>query len=459
MSDALVLVVDDDPGTRKVARANLSLEGFEVVVASSAAEAVARLAEIDPLAVVTDLKLGDGDGIGLMDRVHASRPALPVVLVTGNATIESAVQAMRKGALHYLTKPIRYDELALVLRHAVAGERARREVSRLRGELERAAGFDELVGSSPELRQVMALVEQVAPTDATVLIRGETGTGKELVARALHRRSPRKDRPFVAVNCSAVPRELMESEFFGHEKGAFTGAVARRAGRFEQADGSTLFLDEVGELDLALQAKLLRVLQEKEITRVGGERPIRVDVRIVAATNRDLEEAVRGGRFRDDLYYRLNVIPLRLPALRERPGDLPVLLQHFLRAFAVQYGREPAPAPPELLAAAEAYAWPGNVRELRNLCERAVLVGWQAVAPFLGAKAPGEAPVAALVDLDRPFLEAKQGLVERFEREYFGRLLARHKGKVGEVARAAGIAERNLYEKMKQLGLSRDDYR
>jgi two-component system response regulator AtoC len=184
-----------------------------------------------------------------------------------------------------------------------------------------------------------------------------------------------------------------------------------------------------------------------------------VDVRIVAATNRDLEEAVREGRFRDDLYYRLNVIPLRLPALRERPGDLPALLQHFLRAFAVQYGREPAPATPELLAAAEAYAWPGNVRELRNLCERAVLVGWQAVAPLLGAGTPGQAPVAALADLDRPFLEAKQGLVERFEREYFGRLLSRHKGKVGEVARAAGIAERNLYEKMKQLGLSRDDYR
>jgi two-component system response regulator AtoC len=458
-SEALVLVVDDDPGTRKVARANLSLEGFEVVVAASAAEALARLADLDPLALVTDLKLGDLDGIALMDRVHELRPTLPVVLVTGNATVETAVQAMRKGALHYLVKPIRYDELALVLRHAVAGERARREVARLRGELERAEGFAELVGDAPEMRRVLALVEQVAPTDATVLLRGETGTGKELVARALHRLSPRRDRPFVAVNCSAIPRELMESEFFGHEKGAFTGAVARRAGRFEQADGSTLFLDEVGELDLSLQAKLLRVLQEREITRVGSERPMRVEVRIVAATNRDLEAQVRDGAFRDDLYYRLNVIPLRLPPLRERPGDLPLLLQHFLRSFAEQHGKEPLPPPPELLAAAQDYPWPGNVRELRNLCERAVLVGWAAVAPMFSASAPPAASVAQLVDLDRPFLDAKQGLVERFEREYFARLLQRHKGKVGEVARAAGIAERNLYEKLKLLGLSRDDYR
>ncbi len=457
--EALVLVVDDDPGTRKVARANLSLEGFEVAIASSAAEALTRLSELDPLALVTDLKLGDLDGIALMDRAHEIRPDLPVVLVTGNATVETAVQAMRKGALHYLLKPIRYDELALVLRHAVAGERTRREVARLRGELERVAGFDEMVGSSPEIRRIFALVEQVAPTDATVLIRGETGTGKELVARALHRRSPRHGKPFVAVNCSAVPRELMESEFFGHEKGAFTGATARRAGRFEQAEGSTLFLDEVGELDLSLQAKLLRVLQEREFTRVGASRPTPVDVRIVAATNRDLSALVKEGRFRDDLYYRLDVIPLRLPPLRERPSDLPLLLQHFLHAFATQHGKEPRPAPPEILQAAQAYAGPGNVRELRNLCERAVLVGWEAVAPMLAVPSPTATSTAALVDLDRPFLEAKQGLVERFEREYFSRLLQRHKGKVGEVARAAGIAERNLYEKMKQLGLSRDDYR
>jgi two-component system response regulator AtoC len=458
-SDALVLLVDDDPAARKVAKANLGLEGFEVLTASCAAEALARLADADPLALVTDLKMPDKDGIALMDEVHALRPSLPVVLVTGHATVETAVAAMKRGALHYLTKPLRYDELALVLRHAVAGERARRDLERLKGELERAAGFDEMVGGSPEMRQVFALVEQIAPTDATVLLRGETGTGKELVARAIHRRSPRRAKDFVAVNCSAVPRDLIESEFFGHEKGAFTGASARRVGRFEQADGSTLFLDEVGELDLGVQAKLLRALQEKEIVRVGGARPLAVDARVVAATNQDLETFVRDGRFREDLYYRLNVIPLRLPALRERPGDLPLLMEHFLRLFAGRYAKEPRPAPPDLLAAARAYPWPGNVRELRNACERAVLMGWPAVAPILASGPRADASLAALADVDLPFQDAKAQLVERFEREYLTRLLLRHKGKIGEAARAAGMAERNLYDKMKQLGLSRDDYR
>ncbi len=459
MSAELVLLVDDDPATRKVARANLSLEGFEVVTAASAGDALQRLAECDPLALVTDLKMPDRDGVALMEEVHALRPALPVVLVTGHATVENAVAAMKRGALHYLTKPIRYDELALVLRHAVAGERARRELDRLRGELDRVAGFDEMVGTSPEMRQVFALVEQVAGTDATVLLRGETGTGKELVARSLHRRSPRGDRTFVAVNCSAIPQGLVESELFGHEKGAFSGAVARRSGRFEQADRSTLFLDEVGELDLAVQAKVLRVLQDQEITRVGGERPLRLDVRIVTATHQDLEALVREGRFREDLYYRLNVIPIRLPALREHPGDLPLLMEHFLREFADRYGRSPPPAPPELLAAARDHPWPGNVRELRNLCERAVLMGWAAVAPILTREARSPASMAAFADMDAPLLDARGALVERFEREYLVRLLQRHRGKVGEVARAAGIAERNLYEKLKALGLSRDDYR
>ncbi|MCX5731119.1 MAG: sigma-54 dependent transcriptional regulator, partial [Deltaproteobacteria bacterium] len=370
-----------------------------------------------------------------------------------------AVQAMRKGALHYLTKPIRYDELALVLRNAVAGERTRRELARLRGELERVAGFEDMVGTSPAMRELFTAVEQLAPTDATVLLHGETGTGKELVARALHRLSPRRERPFVAVNCSAIPRDLMESEFFGHEKGSFTGAVGRRIGRFEQAEGSTLFLDEVGELDLPLQAKLLRVLEEREFTRVGASTPTRADVRIVAATNRDLAALVRDGRFRDDLYYRLNVIPLRLPPLRERSGDLPELMQHFLQSFGRQYGRHPPPAPPEILQAATAYPWPGNVRELRNVCERAVLMGWGAIASILGPAVPIPTPLASAAELDRPLLQARQALVERFEREYLQRLLLLHQGRVGEVARAAGIAERNLYEKMKALGLSRDDYR
>jgi two-component system response regulator AtoC len=367
---------------------------------------------------------------------------------------------MRRGALHYLTKPIRYDELALLLRHAVASERTRREVHDLQGALERAAGFEEMVGGSPEMQQVMALVAQVAATNATVLLRGDTGTGKELVARAVHRRSLRAERTFVSVNCSAIPRELVESEFFGHEKGAFTGAASRRIGRFEQADGSTLFLDEVGELDLGVQAKLLRVLQEKEINRVGSEQVTRVDVRIIAATNQDLEALVRAGRFREDLYYRLNVIPIRLPALRERPVDLPLLMEHFLGSFAARYGKEPPLPRPDVLVAAREYPWPGNVRELRNVCERAVLIGWPAVLPMLATAAPRPpSSLASFADMEAPLLEARAALVERFEREYLVRLLHQHRGKIGDVARGAGIAERNLYEKMKQLGLSREDYR
>jgi two-component system response regulator AtoC len=458
-AQGLVLLVDDDPGTRKVGRANLGLEGFEVVVASSGAEAMARLGELDPLAMVTDLKMPDMDGITLMQRVHAERPALPVVLVTAHATVETAVQALRHGAHHYLVKPIRWDELALVLGQAVAHERARRDLERLRGELDRVAGFEEMVGDSPAMQEVFRIVNQVADSDASVLLRGETGTGKELVARALHKRSARRGRPFVAVNCTAVPRELMESEFFGHEKGAFTGAVARRQGRFQQAEGGTLFLDEVGDLDLSVQAKLLRVLQEREITRVGAERSERVDVRVVAATNRDLEDLVKEGRFRDDLYYRLNVIPLRLPPLRERPGDVPALVDHFVRSFAERLGRAVPLPPPEVLAAAGGYAWPGNVRELRNLCERAALMGWDAVAPLLGRPAGTPPALAAPEEFSLPLLDARARLVERFEREYLTRLLREHRGKVGEVARAAGIAERNLYEKMKAYGLSRDDYR
>ncbi len=455
----LVLLVDDDPGTRKVGRANLGLEGFEVVVASSGAEALARLSESDPLAMVTDLKMPDVDGIELMQRVHAARPGLPVVLVTAHATVETAVQALRRGARHYLVKPVRWDELALVLRQAVAQERARRDLERLRGELDRASGFEEIVGDSAAMKEVFRVVDQVADADASVLLRGETGTGKELVARALHRRSARRERPFVAVNCTAIPKELMESEFFGHEKGAFTGATSRRQGRFQQADGGTLFLDEVGDLDLGVQAKLLRALQEREITRVGAERSEKVDVRVVAATNRDLEALVKEGRFRDDLYYRLDVIPLRLPPLRERPGDLPALVGHFVRSFAERLGRSVPMPPPEVLAAAAAYPGPGNVRELRNLCERAALMGWDAVAPLLGRPAADAPALAAPEEFSLPLLDARARLVERFEREYLTRLLRKHGGRVGEVARAAGIAERNLYEKMKAYGLSRDDYR
>ncbi len=467
----LVLVVDDDAGMRKVARANLRLEGFEVATAGSAKEALAWLADHDPLAIVTDLRMPGVSGLDLLARVQELRPHVPVVLVTAHASVETAVEAMRRGALHYLTKPVRFDELGALLRHGVEAEQSRRRVLALESQLERCAGFEGLVGTSPPMRRVAELIRTVGPTDATVLLRGETGTGKELVARAIHRSSPRRERPFVSVNCTAIPRDLAESTLFGHERGAFTGAVGRQRGHFEQADGSTLFLDEVGDLELSVQGKLLRALQEREIVRLGGARPIPVDVRVVAATNRDLEAEVAAGRFREDLFYRLNVIPIELPPLRERTGDIPELLKHFLGSFAHRYGR-PQPAPtPEVLQAAARYRWPGNVRELRNLCERAVLLGWESVAPLLdmvgpqaaGGTAAGETAAAfpkAWSDewLARPFKEAKQALLDAFERQYLDRLLREHGGRMGAAARAADLAERNLYEKLRRHGIDRRDY-
>jgi len=316
-----------------------------------------------------------------------------------------------------------------------------------------------VITRDPGLRTALELLKRAAPSRLPVLIQGESGSGKAVAARAVHDLSSRAAAPFVPVNCGAIADEVAEAELFGHERGAFTGAVQSSIGAFGAAEGGTLFLDEIGDLDLAVQAKLLRALQEREITRVGAERVERVDVRVVAATNRDLELLVKEGQFRDDLYYRLNVIPLRLPPLRERPGDLPALLEHFLRSFADRYGRPVPLPPPEVLATARAYQWPGNVRELRNLCERAALMGWDAVAPLLGRPSLEPPSLAAPAEFSLPLLDARARLVERFEREYLTRLLRQHRGKVGEVARAAGIAERNLYEKLKAYGLSRDDYR
>ena len=466
--EGLILLVDDDPGTRKVARANLGLEGFEVLLASSGAEALDLLAGTDPLAVVSDLRMPDLDGIALMAAAHARRPGLPFVLVTAHATVETAVAALRQGAVHYLTKPIRFDELALVLRHAVAGERSRRDVLRLRGELERAAGFEELVGSSPAMRQVFTMVDQVAPTDATVLLRGETGTGKELVARAIHRRSPRRDRPFVAVNCTAVPRELMESEFFGHEKGAFTGAVGRQRGKLEQADNGTLFLDELGEMALPTQSRLLRVLQERTLVRIGGSEQIPFRVRLISATKKDLQEAVGDGTFREDLYFRVVVYPIRVPPLRERKEDLPLLVHHFIRKHRTGSGASVEGFTPEALAQLERHDWPGNVRELENTIHRAIVA---ARGPILTAQ---DFPLVAGVDFPafsprhpqlRPEpayapapqapqrVEAATALVtlEDHERAAISRALVEVNGNVKAAADRLQVARSTLYRRIKAL--------
>jgi two-component system NtrC family response regulator len=370
MARGRILLADDDASLRRVIEFNLQEEGHEVDAVGGGGDALVRLREREYDLIITDIKMPDVDGLAVLDAARRLTPDAPVILITAFASVEAAVEAMKRGAYDYVTKPFNRDELKLVVRRALRSSQLEGENRRLRGELEerfRPEGL--LLGESPAMRAVLGRVRQVAPSDATVLITGESGTGKELVARALHFGGPRRTGPFVVVNCGAIPRDLLESELFGHVRGAFTGAVRDKTGKFEQASGGTLFLDEIGDLPLELQVKLLRALQEREIERVGEGQPRRIDVRTLAATNRDLEVLIERGEFREDLYYRINVIPIDLPPLRERQGDVPVLVRHFLKRFVPDAAIEVTPAAMDALARAR---WRGNVRELMNVCERLV---------------------------------------------------------------------------------------
>jgi DNA-binding NtrC family response regulator len=366
-----VLVVDDDASLRRIVEYNLAEEGHSVATAENGEKALAALERTSFDLVVTDIKMPGLDGMELLRRIKSSSPDTQVIVITAFGTIEMAVEAMKAGAFEYVTKPFNRDELKLAARKALKLKHLEGENVRLRREVARKYGFENIVGDSPSMQRVFRLVEKVAETDAPVLITGESGTGKELVARAVHYRSSRTEQPFVAVNCAAIPRDLLESELFGHVKGAFTGAIRDRSGKFEEASGGTLFLDEVGDLPFDLQAKILRALQQLEITPVGSNQVVAVDIRIVAASNRDLEEGIREGTFREDLYYRLAVVPIRLPSLRERPEDIPLLVAHFLRTLAP--GGRVAIAP-ETLAVLTRYPWKGNVRELENTIERLLIL-------------------------------------------------------------------------------------
>src|SRR5919199_651934 len=375
---AEILIVDDETNIRRMVGALLSAEGFTTREAPNGASGVAAASEHEPDAVLLDLMIpGELDGMATLARLRERLPDVPVVMMSGRAGLSDAVKATKLGAFHFLEKPLTPESVLLTLRAALELRQARREAQALREDLGLAG---EMVGASPAMQRVRELIDRVAPTDARVLIMGESGTGKELVAAAIHRGSARRDHPFVRVNCAAIPRDLVESEMFGHERGAFTGATERRIGRFELAHTGTLFLDEVADLGAEAQAKLLRAIEAKEIERVGGGKPIRVDVRVVAATNKDLARLVAEGGFREDLYFRLNVIPISLPPLRERPGDIPILVRHFSLLHRVRTGR-PAPTWREdALELLMRYRWPGNVRELANIVERlAILHGGEQV--------------------------------------------------------------------------------
>jgi two-component system, NtrC family, response regulator HydG len=371
---ATLLVADDDPGLRESLERTLTREGYQVVLASDGRAALERVQAGGIDLIVTDLRMPGLTGLELLRAAKAILPDVDVILLTAFGTVEEAVKAMKDGAYDFLTKPFRREQLIKLIDKALERRDLIEQNRDLKKQLEDLRAKGQIIGASPTWRRMMTLVEQVADSSATILIQGESGTGKELVARTIHERSARRNGPFVAVNCAALPETLLESELFGYEKGAFTGAAGRKEGRFELANGGTLFLDEVTDLSLVTQPKILRMLQEGEFERLGGTRTIQVDVRIVAATNRDLSEMVKDKRFREDLYYRLNVITVRVPPLREHPEDIRLLAQHYLRVYSAKNGRKLEAFSNEAIARLESYAWPGNVRELENLVERSVLL-------------------------------------------------------------------------------------
>jgi len=460
---ARVLVVDDEKAMLLALRGVLGREGYQVETASSGEEALAKIATGSFHVVITDLSLRGVNGMRVLEHARATDPDCAVIMITAYGSEKIAVQAMKLGAVDYVPKPFDNDELRVVVRRVVENVLLRREHRRLLAEVQGAYGFERLIGQAPAMRRVFDVVDKVADADVTVLIRGESGTGKELVASALHYRSRRRHRPLVAMNCAALSRELVESELFGHERGAFTGASARREGKFEAADGGTLFLDEVGDMPLETQAKLLRAIQEKAFERVGGNDPITVDVRILAATNHDLEAAVRAGRFREDLYYRLRVVEVALPPLRDRREDIPLLIDRFLKDAAARFERPVRPLTGAALRACVAHEWKGNVRELKSAVEQALLLApgdELSAGDLLGPAAPVETPVETASDAAAgtgSFRAAKERAIDAFERDFLLQALRRHGGNISKTAEDIGMYRQNLQQKMRELGISSDD--
>jgi DNA-binding NtrC family response regulator len=459
---ARILVVEDERAIQLALSGLLRRQGHEVECAGSGEEAAAKLREHDYDLVITDLSLGRGpSGMDVLRDAKQLRPETVVVMITAHGSEKIAVEAMKNGAEDYVPKPFDNDEIRMVVSRALARTRLERENRLLLDQIQRQYGFENVIGTGPAMQRVFETIQKVAETDLTVLVRGESGTGKELVAQALHNRSSRKNRPFVAVNCAAISAELVESELFGHEKGAFTGADARREGRFEAADGGTIFLDEIGDMAPETQAKVLRVLQERSFERVGGTRPIAVDVRVVAATHRNLEQEVRGGAFREDLYYRLKVVEVELPPLRERSQDIPALTQRFLEQVTERLGRDKKRISEAALAHLARHSWPGNVRELQNVIEQAaVLASAEEIEVddlnLGGAPAAGAATSADLVGL--PFSDAKRRAVERFEREFLLRALRQSNGNISRAAESVGMVRQSLQQKIRELGLRSEDW-
>jgi two-component system nitrogen regulation response regulator NtrX len=450
-----VLIIDDEPGVRDALKQVLEYEDLTVRTAGSGGEGITIYPEFRPHLVFLDVKMAGLDGLETLSRLRELDPHAVVVMISGHGTITTAVQSTQRGAFDFLEKPLDTDRLLVTVRNALEHASLGGENRRLRNEVDSRYA---MVGDTPELREVRALIDRVGPTGARVLITGENGTGKELVARALHESSPRRAEPFVEVNCAAIPSELIESELFGHMKGSFTGAVTDRAGKFEQADGGTLFLDEIGDMSASAQAKVLRALQEGVVTRIGGAKPIQVDVRIIAATNKDLETEIAEGRFREDLFYRLNVVPIRVPPLRERSEDIPVLVEYFVSRLGGTAGVSARRFDNSALERLQQRSWPGNVRELRNAVERLLIlspgksVTAGDVSRLLGDMTAAEATSTAAGTPDGTFESFKN----EAERSFLAAKLREHDWNVSETARSLKMPRSNLYKKIERYGLSRE---
>lgn len=455
MSPQRVLVVDDEARMRRVLEIMLQKMGHETRAASNGREAL-QLAQQESFdLVLTDLRMPEMDGVALLEALRAQSVEAPVILLTAYGTVESAVEAMKKGAYDYVLRPFDVEAVERIITRALTAERTRRENQFLREEVEK--GWGEFVGRSAAMQRVYELIQQVAPGDTSVLITGETGTGKELAARAIHRASPRKAALFVPINCAAIPDDIFESELFGHTRGAFTGAAQDRAGKFEMAHGGTIFLDEITEMPLPMQAKLLRVLQEREIERLGSNRRITVDVRVIVATNRNPQRAVHDGHLREDLYYRINVFTLEMPSLKERTEDIPVLVEHFLQVHGAKLGKDVPTVTDRAARCLQEYAWPGNVRELENVLERAIVLNRG--EPLDVAHLPRElvTPIPAKASLGS--VEAVSTLslpqaVENLEKELIEKALAQTADNKSRAARVLDISERALWYKVKKYGLA-----
>ena len=445
---ANLLIVDDEPNTLASLSRAFRLEGHEATVCDNAARAL-ELAKAQPFdLILSDVVMPGKDGLSLLEDLKSQGVASPVVMMSGQAHIEMAVRATRLGALDFLEKPISTEKLLLTVDNALKLGRLERE----NRDLEQRLGKHELVWQGETMRKVMAQVERVATSETRVCILGETGTGKELVARTLHARSQRADGPFVTLNCAAVPAELIESELFGHEKGSFTGAGARHLGKFEQAQRGTIFLDEIGDMPLTMQAKLLRVLEEGEVERIGGDRSIKVDVRVIVATHRDLEAEVRGGKFRQDLFHRIYVFPLRLPPLRERREDIPALVEHFARQVSTANGWKPMRFAAEAIVSLQEYTWPGNVRELRNAVERLMLLASsdEVTADIVASALPSSSASSDVSFVGSGPLAER---VRTFEKQTILAELKRNRNQISNTARALGLERSHLYKKAEQVGI------